>query len=164
MQIEEERKKNTSEKDNIFPKNSLGHPNFSLTKKTVFHWSHSASLFFSSLFTSAWPTKKHPVCSESRKIYFCSLITKQGLRHKQINIIYTEWGKHSFQRLAFPLGTQATWAIGPQIGIFSFPFKEMPPPCQTSNTASQVEGDVSSRPRGWGMAENSDSKALVLSH
>ena len=57
MQIEKERKKNTSEKDNIFPKNSLGHPNFRLTKKTVFHCSYSVSLFFSSLFTSAWPTK-----------------------------------------------------------------------------------------------------------
>ena len=37
MQIEKkERKKNTIERDNIFPKNSLGHPNFRLTKKTVF--------------------------------------------------------------------------------------------------------------------------------
>lgn len=71
MQIEKkERKKNTIESDSIFPKNSVGHPNFRLTKKNVFHWSHNGSLFFSSLFTLEWPTKKDPVCSESQKIYF----------------------------------------------------------------------------------------------
>lgn len=32
--------------------------------------------------------------------------------------------------------------------VFSFPFKEMPPHCQTSNTTSQVEGGVSDRAAG----------------